>query len=591
MDISKPIIVKVDDNYEGLNQLQYQKDNVDSTDNKFLFNYPIVYLHDWNNRGFYECYVGESNDILRRTAEHHNKRLVANTWQADSENKNPILYVIGHEHFNKSLTLDIEDRLIQYMLSINKVKKVHNERGNPQGAYYPSEELDEIFHGIWEELVKQDPDLFPTEAEIKDSAIFKASPLHKLTEDQLKARDAIIDKVVAALQKEQQHQVIFVEGAAGTGKTVLNSSTFCDLYRLEEDEDSELHNSLNHKLRAYLLVNHDEQVDVYQQIAEKLGISLSNDTVVSKPTSFIDSHNPDDPVDVVFIDEAHLLFTQGHLAYKGKNQLDDIIARSKVTVIMFDENQIIRADQYWEPQQIDNLREQAQKTNNYYSLDKQLRMHASNQVIDWIDSFTKNRVLKNIPVDDSYEIKVMDSPVDLENAIKSKTLNVNAKLSRMIATYDWPYLSGKKCETDVSGLWQVSIGGWHKPWNYELNKIISRKEKKANNKLAWAEKEYTIDEIGSTYTIQGFDLSYAGVILGQSVKYRKGKIISDPKCTANDKVVISRTLSDGTKKKFTDDFLQHELRILMTRGVNGLYIYACDDELREALKKAANGEL
>ena len=31
-------------------------------------------------------------------------------------------------------------------------------------------------------------------------------------------------------------------------------------------------------------------------------------------------------------------------------------------------------------------------------------------------------------------------------------------------------------------------------------------------------------------------------------------------------------------------------RQLMTRGVNGLYIYACDDQLREALKKAAEQE-
>lgn len=31
--------------------------------------------------------------------------------------------------------------------------------------------------------------------------------------------------------------------------------------------------------------------------------------------------------------------------------------------------------------------------------------------------------------------------------------------------------------------------------------------------------------------------------------------------------------------------MKHEVRILMTRGVNGLYIYAYDDELREHLKK------
>lgn len=38
-------------------------------------------------------------------------------------------------------------------------------------------------------------------------------------------------------------------------------------------------------------------------------------------------------------------------------------------------------------------------------------------------------------------------------------------------------------------------------------------------------------------------------------------------------------------KKFAKKFIQNELRILMTRGVHGLYIYVCDDELRKRLKE------
>lgn len=74
--------------------------------------------------------------------------------------------------------------------------------------------------------------------------------------------------------------------------------------------------------------------------------------------------------------------------------------------------------------------------------------------------------------------------------------------------------------------------------------------------------------------------------MGPSVKYRNGKIIFDPKASHNHKAIQNRTLSDGTKQKFGEILLQHEVRVLMTRGVNGMYIYACDDELREALKKA-----
>ena len=55
----------------------------------------------------------------------------------------------------------------------------------------------------------------------------------------------------------------------------------------------------------------------------------------------------------------------------------------------------------------------------------------------------------------------------------------------------------------------------------------------------------------------------------------------------NDKAVRNRTLSDGTKQKFGEMLIQHEVRVLMTRGVNGMYIYACDPELQKALLEAA----
>ena len=49
----------------------------------------------------------------------------------------------------------------------------------------------------------------------------------------------------------------------------------------------------------------------------------------------------------------------------------------------------------------------------------------------------------------------------------------------------------------------------------------------------------------------------------------------------------NRTLSDGTKKKFGEELIQHEVRVLMTRGIEGLYIFACDKELREKLLAAS----
>ncbi|MEJ7445791.1 DNA/RNA helicase domain-containing protein, partial [Staphylococcus hominis] len=79
------------------------------------------------------------------------------------------------------------------------------------------------------------------------------------------------------------------------------------------------------------------------------------------------------------------------------------------------------------------------------------------------------------------------------------------------------------------------------------------------------------------FTIQGFDLNYAGVIIGPSVKFRNGKIIYDKSESKNIQVTQNRKLSDDTMKNFGEELLRNELHVLLTRGVNGLYIYAVDD--------------
>ncbi|MCD8230782.1 MAG: DUF2075 domain-containing protein [Clostridiales bacterium] len=576
--VANPVIKQIIDTPENLDY--FEKVSLLSEKEKtreIIENFPTVYIHSWKKSDYYEVYVGESNDIFKRTRQHYDASTDKTKWQRNIAEQEASLYIIGHEHFNKSLTLDIENRLMHYMMSVERVKHVHNLRDNPQTGYYPMDELEELFGKIWRGLRKENRDLFPSESKIKDSAIFKASPLHKLTREQNQARDLIVRKVSQALENGETGQLIFIDGEAGTGKTVLNSSTFYELYCLFEERDE--------KLNCHLLVNHDEQITVYEQIAEKLGLAEKYGKIISKPTTFINNHTADKPVDVAFVDEAHLLLTQGKQSYRGENQLKDILERARVTVVMFDENQILTTEQFWESQILEQYRNQARKAGNHIVLEKQLRMMADPDTIDWIDSFTKKGQIKKMPESsNSYCIRIFDTPEKLDLEIQKKAKESDSALSRVIATYDWEYSSNRHPEDRLRKYWEVYIEKWHKPWNRELEPELSRREKRSIAGLAWAEQPQTIGEVGSTFTIQGFDLNYAGVILGPSVKYRDEKIIFDPTASYNQKAIRNRTLSDGTKQKFGETLIQHEVRVLMTRGINGLYIYACDPELRKALK-------
>lgn len=577
----KPIVKKINDNAQGLKDFHDSLlQDSSSKERDILLQFPTVYIHNWKDTNDYEVYIGESNNIIQRTKQHYDTGTDESKWQHQLLGQDASLYIIGHEHFNKSMTLDIENRLMLYMMGVERVRKIHNLRGNPQNRYYPDSEMDDIFRMVWKKLCKDNKELFPKESAIKDSAVFKASPLHKLTEEQEQVKGCIMQKVFEALQTGKENQLIYIDGEAGTGKTVLNSSTFYEIFASAEEQEME-------PLKCCMMVNHDEQITVYEQIAQKLGLTERYGEVVCKPTTFINHHTADDPIDVAFIDEAHLLLTQGKQSYRGENQLKDIMERARVTVVMFDENQILTAEQYWEAQILEKYRDLAKQQDNYFELKNQLRIKASEEVVDWIDEFTKRRKVSKMPKSHGgYDIRIFASPDELESALREKASDEKHKLSRLIATYDWEYNSKSSPVARLSKHWEVIIEQWHKPWNRELSQELDRKTKRANKTLSWAEQPQTIDEVGSTFTIQGFDLNYAGVILGPSVKYRDEEIVFDPSSSCNAKAVQNRTLSDGSKQKFGEILIQHEVRVLMTRGVEGLYIYACDEELREALLRA-----
>ncbi len=599
----QPIIFKTQETPGFLNSLEASIKSKYPKDYDLLLNYPVVYIHTWQSytdllNGRFSIYIGETNDILQRTNNHWAEARVPKAhrgkgnWQyhmvedkdANGNTVVPTLYIIGHQKMHKSLTLDIENRLIDYCLAL-QTANCKNGRTNIQGDYSGCADLDDIFGMIWRWLNGDNGSLFLSETCVHKSAIYKASPYHKLTPDQKAAKIQILSRVKnAVFSNTAAAQLIMVEGEAGTGKTVLTTSTFFDL--LEDPSFG------NHQISAYMLVNHSEQLALYSTIARNLG--FPND-VVSNPTTFINDHPLGSPkIDVVFVDESHLLWSQGKQAYRGNNQLDDIMLRAKVTVIMFDEWQILRKEQYLEQQVLLEKRALAISQGNYIPLNNQLRMACCKATMDWIDDITKNGKVGILNKDPKgYEVKVFDSPNDLHNAIKLKASNSKTELSRLIASYDWPYSDSKL--PPMGKYWNVKIGSWSLPWNRELirhNPPATRRAKLKITRLDWAEQPQTIDEVGSTFTIQGFDLAYAGVIIGPSVRYDTGtdSVYIDANFGPStpfkryDEMIGNRTLSNGQTVDVTETLAFNELRILLTRGTNGLYIYAVDDKLRKALK-------
>ena len=567
-----PMIKEYPYNNQGLKELEEGESREES---KIISRYPTVYVvNDKKKKKIYSVYVGETNNITKRTAQHlHDDPKSREDWRELSESKTAKMYVVGHQHFNKSMTLDIENQLMLYLSSVENVKALYNRRSNDQDEYYPVNEVQDIFTQIWTQLHQKNSELFPAMDVLKDLAIFKASPFHKLTHEQLEAKNLIMERVNSSLDNDEEGQLIMVTGEAGAGKTVLLSNLFYDFVGYKK---------YGHPLNVHIMVNHDEQVKVYKEISKKLGIDVN---LVGKPTSFI---NKGEKADVILVDEAHLLWTQGKQSYRGTNQLEDLRKLGKVVVIIYDQHQVLRSQQIVEAAQLQRMVGEALKSDNLIELKNQLRIDANESTIQWVCDLVDHQKVGKLQPDSKYEIKVFDSPKDLENAIQIKNRSdldshyANG-ISRLVATFDWTFSTGSK-PSDGSLTWDVKIGDWRMPWNNQLK--TKQKRSVSYRNLSWAERSETINEVGSTYTIQGFDLNYAGVIIGPSVKYRDGMIVFDPKAHANKDANQKRTLQSGEKRSFAEKLIRNELNVLLTRGVHGLYIYAVDPELREALKKA-----
>jgi DUF2075 family protein/predicted GIY-YIG superfamily endonuclease len=578
-EIGSPIIFETKYNRNNATKLDesISSNIADEEKQNLLINYPTVYIINEPNgskRVNYTVYVGETNDIQRRTLQHldadpQNRE----DWEQLRENNDALMFIIGHQHFNKSLTLDIENRMMHYLSGVNVVSHLNNRRENAQNDYYTSEEMVPIFNKIWRKLHRSMPDLFPLQRIIEESALFKASPFHKLTRNQIHAKDEILNIVDKSLSTGKENQLILVQGEAGAGKTVLMSNIFYDLAKQG-----------HHSLSVAMMVNHPQQEKVYQQIASKLDLG-ENAKVIKVPT-FINDYSPNNPIDIAFVDEAHLLLTQRSQAYygHGTNELLDIIQRAKVVIAVYDEHQVLRLSQIIEKDDhklIDNY------VDYRVTLKNQMRIDASQAMINWLRNLIDNQEITTAPLDNRYDLRVFDDPAEMQLAIQNKaTKDETNGISRMLATFDWPYSSSKKKNGE---LWEVREGNWHMPWNLQIKP--NKEDKRQINgikysDLSWAEQPHTINEIGSTFTIQGSDLNYAGVEIGPSVKYRNGKIIFDPSASSNKSAIQSRTMHDNSKKSFGEQLLRNELNVLLTRGVHGLYLHAVDPQLQAALKKA-----
>lgn len=541
-------------------------------------NWPVVY-QIYNNQ---QIYIGETTNLKNRMNQH-----LANAEK--SSLKHGSLKVVFDETFNKSAALDLESYLIQYFSGDGKFRVLNRNDGMCDRDYYGRENYRKTFEEIWNRL-RELKIADKTISEINNSELFKFSPYKNLNFEQLNVVTEIVQNIDEAITSNTKSLSV-IDGDAGTGKTIVImylAKLLADLQSFDNKNDDiddesnfniffELEN-INQKFKnksIALVIPQPSLCGRIRKIFDKIDLGDADIRIFS-PIQFGKS---DDDFDITLVDEAHLLKV-GVTGTLGKqvheidqkifgntdihSELEWIMAKSKNVVMVFSDQQRIRPANI---SKSDILKYSDEYNMREYWLKTQMRSLGGKKYIDYIHDIlsnnlrpTQKEIFKN------FEAKIFTNIQDFVAAIQKRESEYG--LSRMVAGFAWKWSSKEnKREYDIR------IDGMEFRWNSTQNNWIGSKN--------------APEEVGSIYTVQGDDLNYVGIIIGNDLLYRNGKLIFNREaCADSEAMKRSQRQVVNNEQISEDDMLEQVLRtyrILMNRAVKGVYIYACDEELSKYL--------
>ena len=387
-----------------------------------------------------------------------------------------------------------------------------------------------------------------------------------LLEDQIVARNIILDKIRPLLKKngDFQKSVIIVKGGPGTGKTVIALHILAELSR--------------HQLGVQYATKSKPLLEgVRHQIRPNARILFQN------VTSYVPASADENSVDVLLVDEAHRIQKSANNQYtKAENrttlpQVDTIIRASKVTVFFIDDRQAIRGAEIGSAELIREAAKRWDAKVEECELTSQFRCNGSDNYMDWLEQVLYNKPITSSFQPEDFDLKIFSDPQSMYEALVEQN-NKSGQTARLMAGFCWPWSTSV---VDGDLVKDVQIGDFAMPWETSDRVPYTKLTKKYPKWFEWAYKPLGIEQVGCIYTAQGFEFDYAGVIIGGDLKYDpvSKQIITD-KSACKDPV-LRQNRQEATMT--FDDYVRNIYRVLMSRGMKGCYIYAVDDNLSNYL--------
>ena len=354
-----------------------------------------------------------------------------------------------------------------------------------------------------------------------------------------------------------EKRTVIVKGGPGTGKTVVAINLLAKLTNEGLFVQYTSKNSAPRNVYAKKLTGHKKT-------------SINN--MFKGSGSYVDAEK--NMADVIICDEAHRLNDKSGVFHNlGENQIKEIINAGLCSVFFIDESQRVTLSDIGTVSEIvkwaDGLNSEVQEME----LVSQFRCDGSDGYLAWLDDVLEIRQTANFDMKDiDYDIRIMDSPNEVRNLIIE--CNKTRNQSRILAGYCWTWLKEGQNNSDVH---DIKIGDFEMSWNL-------------GNTSTFAIDEDSVNEVGCIHTSQGLEFDYAGVIIGDDMRYEAGHIVTDfTKRAKTDQSLkgIKKLYKEDPNRalKEADEIIKNTYRTLMTRGMKGCYVYCTDKKLADYLRE------
>lgn len=552
-------------------------------------NWPVVYVLDGPSApGAPSVYVGETVNAATRMRQH-----LANPAKRGFRS----VRVVVDETFNKSVCLDLESHLIRWLAGDGQFTVMNGNEGIIDARYYERDLYREGFRDIFEKLRAEG--IFQRSIpDIENSDLFKLSPFKVLTPEQAIAVEDIVEGLLEDLGGGASSASV-IEGHPGTGKTIVAIFLMKLLADIRDHDDSDEIESDSMFAEFFVPENRALLKDLrigfvvpQQSLRESIKRVFKKTPKVSESqilTPF-DVGASDERWDILIVDETHRLNQRANQSSgvnnrrfitineklfgsddPSKSQLDWIRAQSAHQIYLLDAAQTVRPADL--PQA--TLRElvaQAKSVHRRYRLSTQMRVRAGADYVDFVRGMLRGEApLSGRPDFGEYDLRVFDDLGEMRQEILDR--NAEHGLARLVAGYAWEWKSARD-----KNAFDIELDGLRLRWNSQAKD--------------WINSSASIHEVGSIHTVQGYDLNYAGVIIGNDLRY-------DPEAR---RLFIDRDSYRDAKGKennkqrgivYSDDdlleFIRNIYGVLLTRGMRGTYIYVCDPALRAYVSGALIG--